>query len=115
MSTMAGETAAAPAQAPGSRQAGLPRFAKRTLDVTLGTIILVLASPLLVVTAGAILLDSGRPVFFRGTRIGRGGRPFTMMKFRSMIVGAYRSGGLADRAVDAVLQNLFDLLGAHSS
>jgi lipopolysaccharide/colanic/teichoic acid biosynthesis glycosyltransferase len=87
MSSMAGETAAAPAQASGSPQAGLPLFAKRTLDVTLGTIILVLASPLLLLTAGAILLDSGRPVFFRGTRIGRAGRPFTMLKFRSMIVG----------------------------
>jgi lipopolysaccharide/colanic/teichoic acid biosynthesis glycosyltransferase len=87
MSSMAGETAAAPAQASGSPQAGLPLLAKRTLDVTLGTIILVLASPLLLLTAGAILLDSGRPVFFRGTRIGRGGRPFTMLKFRSMIVG----------------------------
>ena len=87
MSRMAGQTAAAPVRA-GSRQAGFPLLAKRTLDLTVGTIILVLASPLLLVTAGAILLDSGRPVFFHGTRIGRGGRPFTMLKFRSMIVGA---------------------------
>jgi lipopolysaccharide/colanic/teichoic acid biosynthesis glycosyltransferase len=85
---MAGDTAAASAQTPASRQVGVPLLAKRALDVTVAAVILVLASPLLLATAVAILLDSGRPVLFRGTRIGRAGRPFTMLKFRSMIVGA---------------------------
>ena len=85
---MAGHTAEAPAQAPASRQVGLPLLAKRVLDVTLAAVILVLGSPLLLATAVAILLDSGRPILFRGTRIGRGGRPFSMLKFRSMTVGA---------------------------
>lgn len=37
--------------------------------------------------AVAILIESGRPVIFRQRRIGRGGRPFTMYKFRSLRVG----------------------------
>jgi lipopolysaccharide/colanic/teichoic acid biosynthesis glycosyltransferase len=84
---MAGHTGTAPA-APASRQVGFPLLVKRMLDATLAAVILILASPLLLATAVAILLDSGRPVLFRGTRIGRGGRPFTMFKFRSMIVDA---------------------------
>lgn len=40
----------------------------------------------------AILLDSGRPVFYRQTRLGRGGKPFTMTKFRSMRCDAEEAG-----------------------
>lgn len=45
-------------------------------------------SPLMVATAIAIKLDDGGPVFFRQTRAGRDSRPFTMLKFRSMVVNA---------------------------
>jgi lipopolysaccharide/colanic/teichoic acid biosynthesis glycosyltransferase len=85
---MVSDPAAASVHLLATRQAGLPLLAKRTLDVTIASVVLILASPLLLATAVVILVDSGRPVFFRGTRIGRGGRPFTMLKFRSMIVGA---------------------------
>jgi len=70
------------------RQAGLALGAKRVLDVFLATLILILASPLLIVTAVAIKLDSDGPVFFRQRRIGRGGRSFAMLKFRSMVSDA---------------------------
>lgn len=45
---------------------------------------LILLSPLLLLTAIGIVLDDGRPVFFRHQRVGRGGRLFRLLKFRSM-------------------------------
>jgi len=68
---------------------GLPaRAAKRLLDLVVsGTAILVL-SPLLAAVAIAIRLDSPGPIIFRQVRTGRGGRPFVIMKFRTMRTGA---------------------------
>ena len=43
---------------------------------------------MLLMAALAVLLDSGRPVLFRQTRVGRGGRAFRMLKFRTMKCGA---------------------------
>ncbi|SIN77351.1 WecB/TagA/CpsF family glycosyltransferase [Vannielia litorea] len=60
----------------------------RLLDVTLSFTALVLLSPVLAVTALAIKIDSSGPVLFRQTRVGHNGRPFTMLKFRSMGVDA---------------------------
>lgn len=48
---------------------------------------LVVLSPLLVVLAAAVWVDSGSPVIFRHRRVGRGGRMFELWKFRSMVVG----------------------------
>ena len=59
---------------------------KRLLDVTLSAIGLALSSPLWLLIAAAIKLDDRGPVFHRQTRIGRGGRPFVVLKFRSMRV-----------------------------
>ncbi|WP_010140168.1 WecB/TagA/CpsF family glycosyltransferase [Oceanicola sp. S124] len=58
--------------------------ARRAFDLLIASVALVLLSPLLLVTALAIRLESGGPVLFRQTRIGRDGKPFTMLKFRSM-------------------------------
>ena len=66
------------------------RWGKRALDVTGAAIALVLSSPLLALAALAIKLESPGPVFYRSTRIGRGGRPFTFLKLRSMIRDADR-------------------------
>lgn len=72
--------------------------AKRILDIIGAMVGLVLLSPILVGIAIAILLDTGRPVLFRQQRIGLHGRPFTVVKFRSMTVDAEaRRGELADR------------------
>ena len=62
--------------------------AKRALDVTGALIGLALLSPLLVLTALAIRLESPGPVLFHQVRVGKRGRPFTMYKFRSMRVTA---------------------------
>lgn len=65
---------------------------KRLTDVALSAAGLVVLSPLLVALAVWVKLDSPGPVFFRGERIGRGGRPFRMFKFRSMRVSPPGSG-----------------------
>jgi lipopolysaccharide/colanic/teichoic acid biosynthesis glycosyltransferase len=56
----------------------------RTLDVVLSTLFLVVALPVALPIAAAVLLTSGRPVLYRGERVGRGGRVFTMLKFRTL-------------------------------
>jgi Sugar transferases involved in lipopolysaccharide synthesis len=56
----------------------------RTLDVTLSAVFLVCALPLVVPIALAILVTDGTPVFYRGERVGRSGRVFTMLKFRTL-------------------------------
>ncbi|UVO52748.1 WecB/TagA/CpsF family glycosyltransferase [Sphingomonas sp. SUN039] len=64
------------------------RMIKRGLDVAAGTAALVILAPLLTAVAVAIRLEDGGPVLFRQTRIGRDGKPFLMLKFRSMAVDA---------------------------
>jgi exopolysaccharide biosynthesis polyprenyl glycosylphosphotransferase len=68
----------------GTNIEGLNYVLKRGLDLALGTAVLVLLSPLLAVAAAAIALTSGRPILYRQTRIGLHGRPFDMLKFRTM-------------------------------
>lgn len=66
------------------------RAAKRLMDVTLASCALLVVSPLLAIIAAAIKLDSPGPVFFRQERTGRGGRPFSIFKFRSMTADAWQ-------------------------
>ncbi len=66
---------------------------KRTFDLSLALGALVLLSPLLLVVAAVIKLEDGGPVFYRGVRVGRGGVPFRIFKFRTMVVDADRLGG----------------------
>jgi lipopolysaccharide/colanic/teichoic acid biosynthesis glycosyltransferase len=56
----------------------------RLLDVVLTTLFLVVALPVGLIIALVILGSSGRPVLYRGERVGRGGRVFTMLKFRTL-------------------------------
>ncbi|HEX6809395.1 MAG TPA: sugar transferase [Gemmatimonadaceae bacterium] len=65
---------------------------KRVVDVTVSALALALLWPLGLVIAAAVTLGDGGPPFFRQERVGRGGRTFRMWKFRTMIVGAERSG-----------------------
>ena len=59
--------------------------AKRAIDIVAAGAGLILLSPLLLACSLAILLDDGGPVLFRQRRLGLHGRPFTMLKFRSMV------------------------------
>jgi lipopolysaccharide/colanic/teichoic acid biosynthesis glycosyltransferase len=65
---------------------------KRLFDVLVSASLLVLLSPVLVGAALAIALESPGPVLFRQTRLGRGGREFSMYKFRSMVANAASIG-----------------------
>jgi lipopolysaccharide/colanic/teichoic acid biosynthesis glycosyltransferase len=56
----------------------------RAMDVLISAAILLVLSPLLTLTAAGIALTSGRPVFYRGTRVGRAGVLFRMYKFRTL-------------------------------
>lgn len=63
---------------------------KRTTDIVLAAILLLLLSPVLALAAIGVRLSSKGPIFFRAQRVGRGGAPFEMLKFRTMHV---HSGG----------------------
>ena len=69
------------------RRAGVDT-ALRTLDVGLSLLFLAVAAIPILVIAFAILATSGRPVFYRGRRVGRGGHFYTMLKFRTLRPGA---------------------------
>ncbi len=72
------------------------RILKRTLDVVGATAGLLVLAPTFAVVAVLIRLDSHGPVFFRQVRMGFGGRPFRIFKFRTMVVDAdARKGALA--------------------
>jgi lipopolysaccharide/colanic/teichoic acid biosynthesis glycosyltransferase len=64
------------------------RVAKRAVDLGAAGAALVVLSPLMAAIAVAVRLGSPGPILFRQQRIGRGGRPFTLFKFRSMNVAA---------------------------
>jgi exopolysaccharide biosynthesis polyprenyl glycosylphosphotransferase len=61
---------------------------KRGLDLLVSGLMLTLLSPLLALIALYIVVDSGTPVFFRQRRAGKEGAPFTVLKFRTMVVDA---------------------------
>ena len=66
---------------------------KRSIDIVASTAGLVMLMPLLIAVAVAIRCDSRGPVFFLQERVGRGGRPFRLLKFRTMFDGASTLGG----------------------
>ena len=61
---------------------------KRALDIILSVTAIILLTPVFLAIALAILSTSGRPVIYRQTRLGLGGQPFTLYKFRSMVPDA---------------------------
>jgi lipopolysaccharide/colanic/teichoic acid biosynthesis glycosyltransferase len=65
-------------------------FSKRVLDVSLVLVALILASPIFILVAIAVRCSSRGCIFFRQTRVGRYGRPFTCLKFRTMVMDAER-------------------------
>jgi exopolysaccharide biosynthesis polyprenyl glycosylphosphotransferase len=73
---------------------GIRRFAKNAMDRSAATLGVLFLAPVLLGVALAIKLTSSGPVFFRQQRIGRDGRTFSMLKFRSMVVGAHAMGNM---------------------
>jgi lipopolysaccharide/colanic/teichoic acid biosynthesis glycosyltransferase len=74
-----------------ARASTLQAVLKRGLDVLVAAAILLFTLPLIAVVALAVVLESRGPVFYRAERVGRGGRPLSMLKFRKM---ARDAGGL---------------------
>ncbi len=70
----------------------LQHLAKRVVDLVLGSLLLLLLAPLLVILAALIRCTSKGPVFYKSARVGKGGRHFIFWKFRSM----YTSGPARD-------------------
>lgn len=78
---------------------GGQRVAKRLFDVVVSSLLLLVASPVMVAVAVLVKLDSSGPILFRQERVGIEGRPFRMLKFRSMVVDA------EERLTDLTHQN----------
>ena len=74
------------------RPGAYERYGKRPLDLVVASAALGVLAPVAGLVAAAIRLESGGPILFAQERVGRGGRPFRLWKFRSMVVGAERKG-----------------------
>ena len=81
-------------------------FAKRFLDVVLGIILTVLLSPVMLILAVCIKLDSKGPIFYRQERITQYGRPYRIFKFRTMVADADKQGPLVTRGGDSRITNI---------
>lgn len=84
---------------------------KRACEVVLSFIALIILSPVLLITAIAVKLDSPGPVIFKQDRLGRGGKVFKIYKFRSMCENAEHTGsgvysGADDMRVTRVGKNI---------
>ena len=94
---------------------GFHRAVKRFLDVTASFLGLVLLSPLMLAVSILIKIDSRGPVIFRQKRIGRNGKVFEIYKFRSMCVGAEKTGsGVYSGKGDARVTRIGKILRATS-
>lgn len=67
---------------------------KRLVDLLLSALLLLVFSPILLLLGVAVWMESGRPVFFKQIRVGKGEKEFTLLKFRSMYVNAEARGQL---------------------
>lgn len=76
----------------GFRQGPFRTLIKRTFDIFVSALLLLLAAPIMAITALAIYMESGGPVIYRQERVGRGGRIFEVLKFRSMRKDAESDG-----------------------
>lgn len=78
---------------------------KRIFDIFFSLIGLIVFSPILLLCALWIKIDSRGPVFYRGERTGRGGKMFRIYKFRSMVVNADKIGGPSTADTDLRITN----------
>ena len=67
-------------------------IAKRAMDIAISAAALCVLWPVFLLIALAIVIDDPGPVFYRQVRVGRGGRPFRIFKFRTMVVDADKKG-----------------------
>jgi lipopolysaccharide/colanic/teichoic acid biosynthesis glycosyltransferase len=77
-------TTAAELTAPATRPGLVENLARRTLDIGVAAVVLLLMAPVIAIVALTVRLSSPGPIFFRQRRLGRSMRPFTVLKFRTM-------------------------------
>jgi sugar transferase (PEP-CTERM system associated) len=96
----------------GFRRDTLRRVEERIFDVVSSSLLLVLTSPVLLLTALAIWVDSGfqGPIFYRQVRVGYAGRNFEVIKFRSMRVNAEKNGAVWAQAGDTRVTRIGGIL-----
>lgn len=68
------------------------RISKRFFDILLSVVMLIPVTPIMAITALVIKLDSAGPILFKQQRVGKNGKDFTILKFRTMIVNAEKMG-----------------------
>ncbi len=83
---------------------------KRLFDILFSGFGLLIVSPFLLVIAIAIKLTSPGPIIYAGHRIGRSGKPFRLLKFRTMVVNAARTGSILRRYKLDELPQLLNVL-----
>ena len=83
------------------KKRGVSLFFKRLFDIVVSLVMLALLSPVFLVLAVAIKLDSPGPVFYRQVRITRYGKEFRIFKFRSMVTDADKKGSLVTVSGDS--------------
>ena len=75
-----------------AQTSGFSNYVSRAGDLTLSLLLLLLAAPLMLVVGCLVRFEGGGPVLYRQERVGLGGKPFTLLKFRSMRVDAEMRG-----------------------
>jgi lipopolysaccharide/colanic/teichoic acid biosynthesis glycosyltransferase len=85
---------------------------RRLVDVALSSVAVLAVSPILLLIAVAVKLDSSGPALYSQTRVGRHGKEFSILKFRSMIVNAERIGPLVTGRRDRRITRLGAVLRA---
>ena len=83
-----------------TKSPGRTEWAKRLFDIMVAAVGLVLVAPVLLLIGLMVKLSSPGPVLYRGTRVGLGGKLFSMLKFRTMVLDAESLGGSATAADD---------------
>ena len=90
------------------------RFGKRLIDTIISTITLIVLSPLMLLTAVAVKLESKGPAIFKQRRLGLHGKEFDIYKFRSMVQNAEHTGsGVYSGKGDARVTRVDVLSGQH--
>jgi len=77
----------------GFQKTRIRRFLKRSVDLILSILLLILCVPLILIVAILIKIDTKGPVFFSQERVGEGGKPYRVHKFRSMVCDAEKECG----------------------
>lgn len=74
------------------RKKSFQLFLKRVFDIFVAAVVLIILSPVLIIAALAVGIGSKGPVFYLQERVGRNGKPFRIIKFRTMVVNADKAG-----------------------